>query len=110
MPKNVSSVVGNVLDETIDDVAEDVDYFGNSYKLLNNTDVVDEVAGKFGVPEEERAQLKLDLEEQTRDEVQCCSCDMSLEFLEVLHLKLLKSYILKLVLAKNHQSYLFKHF
>ena len=73
MPKNVSSVVGNVLDETIDDVAEDVDYFGNSYKLLNNTDVVDEVAGKFGVPEEERAQLKLDLEEQTRDEIQCSS-------------------------------------
>ena len=73
MPKNVSSVVGNVLDETIDDVAEDVDYFGNSYKLLNNTDVVDEVAGKFGVPEEERAQLKLDLEEQTRDEIQCRS-------------------------------------
>ena len=31
------------------------------------------MAGKFGVPEEERAQLKLDLEEQTRDEIQCRS-------------------------------------
>ena len=70
--QSVSSVVGNVLDETIDDVADyDYDVFGNSFKLLNNTDVVDEVAGKFGVPEEERAQLKLDLEEQTRDEMQC---------------------------------------
>ena len=68
----MSSVVGNVLDETIDDEDFDYDYFGNSFKLLNNTAVVDEVAGKFGVPEEERAQLKLDLEEQTRDEIQCC--------------------------------------
>ena len=68
----MSSVVGNVLDETIDGSDLDIDFFGNSFKLLNNTAVVDEVAGKFGVPEEERAQLKLDLEEQTRDEIQCC--------------------------------------
>ena len=68
----MSSVVGNVLDETIDDVDDGIDCFGNSYKLLLNRAVVDEVAGKFGVPEEERAQLKLDLEEQTRDEIQCC--------------------------------------
>ena len=60
-----------VLDETIEE-DEVVDIFGNSFKLLLNRDVVDEVAGKFGVPEEERAQLKLDLEEQTRDEIQCC--------------------------------------
>ena len=74
MPENVSSVVGNVLDETIKE--EDCDYFGNSYKLLNNTAVVEEVAGKFGVPEEERAQLKMELEEQTRDEIQCCTDTM----------------------------------
>ena len=61
----------SLLHQTIDDVAEDVDYFGNSYKLLSNTAVVDEVAGKFGIPEEERPQLKLDLEEQTRYDVQC---------------------------------------
>ena len=67
----MSSVIGNVLDETIEE-DEVVDIFGNSFKLLLNRDVVDEVAGKFGVPEEERAQLKLDLEEQTRDEIQCC--------------------------------------
>ena len=74
MPENVSSVVGNVLDETIKE--EDCDYFGNSYKLLNNTAVVEEVAGKFGVSEEERAQLKMELEEQTRDEIQCCTDTM----------------------------------
>ena len=58
--QNVSSVVGNVLDETIDDEDFDYDYFGNSFKLLNNTAVVDEVAGKFGVPEEERAQQAIE--------------------------------------------------
>ena len=77
MPENVSSVVGKVLDETIRE--EDCDYFGNSYKLLNNTAVVEEVAGKFGVPEEDRAQLKLELEEQTRDEIQCCYDKMYFE-------------------------------
>ena len=62
--------------------------------------MVDEVAGKFGVPEEERAQLKLDLEEQTRDEVQCCSCDISLELFEVVHLNFMcKGHLLRKVIS-----------
>jgi hypothetical protein len=75
LPSTVKSVVACVLDD--DDEEDDfssgagsssdnIDFFGNSYDLLTNTSAIDKVAGKFGVPLNERAGLRMAVEEQSR--------------------------------------------